>query len=56
MALTIKVKLMTNCSGMTGIENFCDMVCDETIADDSEGVLAFLEEKGHPALAMESVM
>ena len=41
---------------MTGIENFCDMVCDETIADDSEGVLAFLEEKGHPALAMESVM
>ena len=41
---------------MTGIENFVDMVCDETIANDSEGVLAFLEEKGHPALSMEAVM
>ncbi|HBL5246644.1 TPA: CO dehydrogenase/CO-methylating acetyl-CoA synthase complex subunit beta [Clostridioides difficile] len=49
-------KLNATVKEMTGIENFCDMVCDETIADDSEGVLAFLEEKGHPALAMESVM
>ena len=32
------------------------MICDETIASDSEGVLAFLEEKGHPALSMECVM
>ncbi|HBG3257691.1 TPA: CO dehydrogenase/CO-methylating acetyl-CoA synthase complex subunit beta [Clostridioides difficile] len=49
-------KLNATVKEMTGIENFCDMVCDETIADDSEGVLAFLEEKGHPALAMESIM
>nr|WP_131034948.1 acetyl-CoA decarbonylase/synthase complex subunit alpha/beta [Clostridioides difficile] len=49
-------KLNATVKEMTGIENFCDMVCDETIADDSEGVLAFLEEKGHPALAMGSVM
>ncbi|MCC0644843.1 MULTISPECIES: acetyl-CoA decarbonylase/synthase complex subunit alpha/beta [unclassified Clostridioides] len=49
-------KLNATVKEMTGIENFCDMICDETIADDSEGVLAFLEEKGHPALAMESVM
>ncbi len=49
-------KLNATVKEMTGIENFCDMVCDETIADDSEGVLAFLEEKGHPALAMENVM
>ncbi len=49
-------KLNATVKEMTGIENFCDMVCDETIADDSEGVLAFLEEKGHPALAMESVI
>lgn len=38
-------KLNATVKEMTGIENFCDMVCDETIADDSEGVLAFLEEK-----------
>ena len=49
-------KLNATVKEMTGIENFCDMVCDETIADDSEGVLAFLEEKGHPALSMECVM
>ncbi len=39
-----------------GIENFSDMICDETIATDSEGVLAFLTEKGHPALAMDALM
>ncbi len=41
---------------MAGIDNFTDMICDETIATDSEGVLAFLTEKGHPALAMDPVM
>ncbi|MEG1871166.1 MAG: CO dehydrogenase/CO-methylating acetyl-CoA synthase complex subunit beta, partial [Peptostreptococcaceae bacterium] len=49
-------KLNATVKEMTGIENFTDMICDETIANDSEGVLAFLEEKGHPALAMEAVM
>ncbi|WP_195251563.1 acetyl-CoA decarbonylase/synthase complex subunit alpha/beta [Romboutsia sp. 1001713B170207_170306_H8] len=49
-------KLNDTVKEMTGIENFTDMICDETIANDSEGVLAFLEEKGHPALAMEAVM
>lgn len=49
-------KLNATVKEMTGIENFTDMVCDETIANDSEGVLAFLEEKGHPALSMEAVM
>lgn len=39
-----------------GIENFTDMICDETIAEDSEGVLAFLKEKGHPALEMDDIM
>ncbi|KNZ42393.1 acetyl-CoA decarbonylase/synthase complex subunit alpha/beta [Acetobacterium bakii] len=41
---------------MTGVENFADMVCDETIANDSEGVLEFLEKVGHPALAMDEIM
>ncbi|MCR5648529.1 MAG: CO dehydrogenase/CO-methylating acetyl-CoA synthase complex subunit beta [Oscillospiraceae bacterium] len=39
-----------------GIDNFADMICDETIATDSEGVLAFLAEKGHPALDMDAIM
>lgn len=30
---------------MTGIENFTDMVCDETIASDSKAVCEWLAEK-----------
>ena len=39
-----------------GIENFCDMVGDETIAEDPETLLAFLTEKGHPVLSMDPLM
>ena len=39
-----------------GIENFTDMIADETIAEDPETLLAYLEEKGHPALTMEPMM
>jgi acetyl-CoA synthase len=39
-----------------GIENFTDLVCDETIAVDSESVLEFLTEKGHPALALAELL
>ena len=41
---------------MLGIDNFADMVCDETIASDPEAVLEFLTEKGHPALSMPEIM
>ncbi|MGI6217158.1 MAG: acetyl-CoA decarbonylase/synthase complex subunit alpha/beta [Coriobacteriales bacterium] len=39
-----------------GIDNFTDMICDETIATDSEGVMEFLTEKNHPALSMDPIM
>jgi len=39
-----------------GIDNFTDMVCDETIAVDSGEVLNFLTEKDHPALGMSEIM
>ena len=39
-----------------GIDNFADMICDETIATDAEAVVAFLKEKNHPAFAMEAIM
>jgi len=41
---------------MTGIENFADMVADETITTDPEELVAFLTEKGHPALGMDPIM
>ena len=39
-----------------GIENFMDMVADETITTDGEELLSWLTEKGHPVLGMESLL
>ena len=39
-----------------GIENFTDMIGDETIATDPETLVAFLTEKGHPALSLDPMM
>ena len=39
-----------------GIENFTDMIGDETIATDPEALVEYLTEKGHPALAMDPMM
>ena len=40
----------------SGIDNFTDMIGDETIATDPETLVAFLTEKGHPALGMDPLM
>ena len=39
-----------------GIENFTDMIGDETIATDPETLVEFLTEKGHPALGLDPMM
>ncbi|MCI8418787.1 MAG: CO dehydrogenase/CO-methylating acetyl-CoA synthase complex subunit beta [Lachnospiraceae bacterium] len=39
-----------------GIDNFCDMIADETVATDEETLMAFLNEKGHPVLGLEPIM
>ena len=39
-----------------GIDNFTDMVADETVTADCEELLNWLTEKGHPVLAMEPLM
>jgi len=39
-----------------GIENFIDLVADETITTDGEELLAWLTEKNHPVLGMESLL
>jgi acetyl-CoA synthase len=35
-----------------GVENFFDLIADETVAVTEEDVLAYITEKGHPALSM----
>ncbi|MBR5509390.1 MAG: CO dehydrogenase/CO-methylating acetyl-CoA synthase complex subunit beta [Lachnospiraceae bacterium] len=49
-------KLNKTAQELYGIENFTDMIGDETIATDPETLLAFLTEKGHPALGLEPMM
>ncbi|MCD8250219.1 MAG: hypothetical protein LUC60_10315, partial [Lachnospiraceae bacterium] len=39
-----------------GIDNFCDMIGDETIATEPEALLEYLTEKGHPALGLDPMM
>ena len=39
-----------------GIDNFTDMIADETICTDCDALLTFLQEKNHPVLAMEPLM
>ena len=39
-----------------GIDNFADMIADETICTDCDALMSFLQEKNHPVLAMEPLM
>ena len=41
---------------LLGIQNFTDMIADETVTTDPEELLGFLTEKGHPVLSMEPLM
>ena len=52
----VSERLNKTAKELYGIDNFCDMVGDETIATDPETLLAFLTEKGHPALSMDPMM
>jgi acetyl-CoA synthase len=51
----IRDKINETAKDLYGIENFADMVADETTcgSGDPEELLNFLTEKGHPVLSME---
>lgn len=53
---TVAQRLNATAKEMYGIDNFTDMIGDETIAEDPETLFAFLQEKNHPALGMEPLM
>ena len=40
---------------LCGIDNFSDMICDETIATEADAVIEFLKSKNHPALLMAEI-
>jgi acetyl-CoA synthase len=43
-------------AGELGLEDFVDKIADETIATDGKALMEFLQEVGHPALTMESLL
>ena len=49
-------RLNATAKELYGIDNFTDMIGDETVAEDPETLVAFLTEKGHPALSMDPMM
>jgi len=38
-----------------GIENFIDMIADETVAETEEEVLEYITKNNHPALSMPAL-
>ena len=53
---TVAERLNKTAQELYGIENFTDMIGDETVATDPEALVEYLTEKGHPALAMDPMM
>ena len=49
-------RLNASVLALYGIENFTDMIADETIATESDALLDFLQSVGHPALGLEDIM
>jgi acetyl-CoA synthase len=49
-------KLNRTAKELYNIDNFADMICDESIATDTGEVVTFLKEKNHPAFAMEAMV
>ena len=49
-------KLNKTAQELYGIDNFTDMIADETVTTDCEELLNWLTEKGHPVLGMDPLM
>jgi len=52
----VGARLNQTAKELYGIDNFIDMVADETICEDCDALMDFLTEKNHPVLAMEPLM
>jgi len=52
----VAARLNKTAQELYGVENFVDMIADETITTDGEELLAFLTEKGHPVLGMDPLL
>ena len=49
-------RLNATAKELYGIENFVDMIADETVTCDAEELMGWLTEKNHPVLSLEPLM
>ena len=56
LKVVVGERLNKTAKELYGIDNFTDMVADETVTTDCEELLNWLTEKGHPVLGMEPLM
>ena len=49
-------KLNKTAKELYGIDNFTDLIADETICTDCEALMEFLQEKNHPVLSMDPLL
>ena len=52
----VGARLNATAKELYGIENFTDLIADETICEDCDALMDFLTEKNHPVLGMEPLM
>ena len=52
----VAARLNKTAKEVLGIDNYIDMIADESIATDADALMAFLQEKGHPVLKLEPLM
>ena len=52
----VAARLNKTAKEILGIDNFTDMIADETITTDPAELLDFLQKKGHPVLNMDPIM
>jgi acetyl-CoA synthase len=53
---SIRTKLNATAKDLYGIENFTDMIADETVTEDPEQLMEFLTSVNHPVLGMEPLL
>ena len=52
----VAARLNKTAKELYGIENFSDMIADETITADPEELLNWLTEKNHPVLGLDPLL
>ncbi len=52
----VRDQLNATAKDLYGIDNFVDMIADETICEDPESLVEFLTKVGHPALSLDPLM